>query len=496
LLRDFVLAHIAAAEALAAPPDAKGRSPLWDGDAGEALSLLLAGLIDAGLPSLDVTAADYPELYRGLLAAETVRSRAPVHPRLSIWGPFESRLQQADVVILGGLNEGTWPEAADPGPWLNRPMRQLMNLPQPEQRIGYAAHDFASLLGAPRVYLTRAQKIEGVPTVASRWLLRLEALLDGLGLSDAVAPDKPWLAWAAFRNDTRERRSIVAPAPKPPVALRPRRLSVSDVESWIANPYHIFAAKILALAPLPKLGAEPDAALRGSVIHQALARFAAAFPNDLPADPERELMRIAQVTLSEYLGNPRIAAFWLPRFERFAAWFAATEPARRMGVTRTHTEVSGTRVLDAPLGTFTLTARADRIDVRSDGLIITDYKSSASLDRLKTNAKNGYAPQLALEAAIALASGFAGVTAAPVLGLRYISSSGGEPPGADVDLAVKDTGALARGAEAGLARLIAEFDRDETPYRAIRRRSFSYDYDDYAHLARAAEWASVEPDEE
>jgi ATP-dependent helicase/nuclease subunit B len=153
-------------------------------------------------------------------------------------------------------------------------------------------------------------------------------------------------------------------------------------------------------------------------------------------------------------------------------------------------------VLEAPAGAFTLSARADRIDVRSDGILITDYKSSASLDPLKAKARNGYAPQLALEAAIALASGFAGVTAAPVLGLRYISSSGGEPPGADVDLAVKDTGALARGAEAGLARLIAEFDRDETPYRAIRRRSFSYDYDDYAHLARAAEWASVEPDEE
>jgi ATP-dependent helicase/nuclease subunit B len=148
------------------------------------------------------------------------------------------------------------------------------------------------------------------------------------------------------------------------------------------------------------------------------------------------------------------------------------------------------------LGTFTLTARADRIDVTSGGLIITDYKSSASLDPLKAKARNGYAPQLALEAAIALASGFAGIETSRVAGLRYISSSGGEPPGAEFDLAVGDIADLARKAQSGLEGLIAEYDRAETPYRAVRRPRFSYDYDDYAHLARAAEWASVEPDEE
>jgi ATP-dependent helicase/nuclease subunit B len=278
--------------------------------------------------------------------------------------------------------------------------------------------------------------------------------------------------------------------------LRPRRLSVSDVETWIANPYQIFAGKILGLVPLPKLGAEPDAALRGTIIHQALARFGAAYPAALPADPERELMRIAEETLADYLGSARVAAFWLPRFERFAAWFAATEPHRRAGVRACHCEVGGAHVLEAPAGAFTLSARADRIDVRSDGILITDYKSSASLDPLKAKARNGYAPQLALEAAIALASGFAGIETSRVAGLRYISSSGGEPPGAEFDLAVGDIADLARKAQSGLERLIAEYDRAETPYRAVRRPRFSYDYDDYAHLARAAEWASVEPDEE
>ena len=136
----------------------------------------------------DMPAADYAEFYRALVADESVRPRRATHPRISIWEPYEARLQQPDVVILGSLNEGTWPQAADPGPWLNRPMRQALGLPAPEERIGEAAHIFISLLGAERVYLTRAAKIDGVPTVPSRWLLRLQALLAGLGQTAQCRP--------------------------------------------------------------------------------------------------------------------------------------------------------------------------------------------------------------------------------------------------------------------------------------------------------------------
>ncbi len=159
--------------------------------------------MDPALPRPEVRAADYADLYRSLIAGENVRAGVAVHPRLFIWGPFEARLQQTDVMILGSLNDGTWPEAADPGPWLNRPMRASLGLPSPEEKIGYAAHDFTSFLGASRVYLTRAQKIDGVPTVPSRWLMRLQALLAGLDLADALRPDQPWLGWARTRDAVR-----------------------------------------------------------------------------------------------------------------------------------------------------------------------------------------------------------------------------------------------------------------------------------------------------
>jgi ATP-dependent helicase/nuclease subunit B len=304
-----------------------------------------------------------------------------------------------------------------------------------------------------------------------------------------LASEQPWLAWARARNLTPgPARPVGAPEPRPPVAMRPRELSVTAVEKWIANPYAVFAQRILRLEPLPLLGARPAPSLRGQIVHDALRRFGESFPAKLPGDIAKALVDIAEQVLADYTGNPRVAAFWAPRLARFAEWFAATEPSRRAGVSRTLSEVEGKLVLAGPGGPFTLTARADRIDAGRAGLVITDYKTKQNLQQLASRAATGEAPQLPLEAAIAAANGFAEVPRGQVELLRYISTSGGEPPGQEVALKVDDVAALATAAREGLARLIAEFDQPGTPYRAVRRARFTYDYDDFAHLARVGEW--------
>ncbi len=500
-LQDFAKAHIESAEALAALPDEEalqrlGTSPLWQGEAGEAANTFFAGLLDETMPAPKIHAADYADLYRSLLARENVRERTPVHPRVSIWGPFEARLQQPDVLVLGSLNEGTWPEAAEPGAWLNRPMRQTLKLPSPEEDIGRAAHDFISLFGASRVYLTRAEKIKGVPTVPSRWLMRMKALLDGLDLNTALQPDRPWLSWARARDriDDNRRIRISAPEPRPALASRPRRMSVTRVEEWMKNPYAIFARQILKLEPLPGLGTAPDQSLRGGLVHEVLSRFAIQNPEHLPAGVNGELSKIAAGVLEAYTGHPRVAAFWLPRLERFLSWFAITEPDRRNGVRKVIAETQGSLVIAGPAGPFTLTARADRIDDGIDGLVITDYKTGQIPNSKAVDSNR--APQLPLEAAIAMgASGFPGLSGRTVTALRYIRASGGEPPGEEKLLNTTSPAELAARALRGLEDLIADFDNPATPYRAVRRPGFRYDFDDYAHLARVAEW-SAHGDEE
>ena len=490
-LAALVAAHTTAAEALGRG-DGPSADGLWSGEAGEVAAKFLTALRTEESSAPHMQAADYPAFYRSLAEEVTVRLRAPTHPRIFIWEPYESRLQHTDVVILGSLNEGTWPQAADPGPWLNRPMRQALGLPAPEERIGDAAHIFTALFGASQVHLTRAAKIDGVPTVPSRWILRLQALMTHVG--GHARTDPPWLAWARERNAMAgPARPVRAPEPRPALLLRPRQMSATSIETWIANPYAVFAERILRLEVLPALGRQPDAALRGQLVHEALNRFAQRFPDRLPHDICAELTAIAEAALEELAASPRVAAFWAPRFGRFAQWFADTEPTRRTATLATLAEVEGAMVLEGKIGPFTLKARADRIDVGAGGLTICDYKTGNVSD-LKRRAEQGRAPQLPLEAAIALAGGFAGLPAQAVLNMRYISASGGEPPGQECPLE-GDVAELAREALDGLQRLIAAFDEENTPYRALRRARFNYRYDDYAQLARVAEWSGEPPEE-
>lgn len=487
-LHVLAAAHRAAADALAAPGDDTAPSRLWHDEDGEEADRLLAALGDPNLWAPAIPLADYAEFYRALAGNVTVRPRVAVHPRLSIWGPYEARLQQPDLVILGALNEGTWPAAADPGAWLNRPMRASLGLPSPEVAIGRAALDVTGLFGASEVVLTRANRVDGAPTVPSRWLMRIDALLGGMGLADVLKPKRPWLGWARAR-DARVGKAepVRAPEPRPALELRPRTLSASAIELWIKNPYGLYARHILALEALSPLGATPGPREKGIIIHEALSRFTRKFPSTLPDDIAGALMHEAEQVFRDYAAHPRVTAFWLPRIARFAEWFAATEPARRDGITGILTEVDGKRVLEAPGGAFTLTARADRIDVSPAGLVITDYKTGTPPDN--KSVLDGTAPQLPLEAAIARAKGFAGLDTDTIDALRYIRATGGIPAGREQTVKTDDVHALADFCIDGLGALVAAYNDPQQPYRAVRRARFDYRYDDFAHLARVAEWS-------
>ena len=491
-IAQLAAAHVAAAEELARD-EAGACGALWGGEAGEALALVLAEVMSGADVGPRLAPRHYAEIYRNLVTGPMVRPRRAAHPRLHIWGPLEARLQQADMVVLGGLNEGTWPRTEEADAWLNRPMRKEIGLPAPERRIGLSAHDVAQLWGAGEVAITRAQRQEGVPTVPSRWLLRLEAVLTGAGVADGLRATEPWLAWAQGRDDVGTVKPVPRPAPKPPVEARPRALSVTRIEDWIANPYAIFARDILSLLPLEPIGGEPDAALRGRLVHDVMQRFAALYPQELPGEIAAELMRLADLLFDEFGAHPSIRAFWRPQLERFARWFAATEPGRRRGVARSFAEVAGELEFEAPAGSFTLRARADRIDLSQNGaLSIYDYKTGRP--PTKSAVSGGWAPQLPLEAAIAQRGSFRGIESHDVEALRFIWASGGRIPGEEQDVSNGAAGALAEKALRGLRELVAKFDQPATAYEVLRRHGFEgrYRYDDYAHLARVAEWSTAD----
>lgn len=499
-LKILARAHIAVARAVAqAPAEVEEAgdtpaAPLWKGEAGAAASRLFAAMEREAAAELVVPLAEYPGLFRALAQTETIPGRLSPHPRLCLAEPGEAKLRAWDVAVLGGLNEGGWPAAAAPGPWLTPAMRKRLGLPQPEERTGAEAAAFAAcLLANRRVYLTRAGKTGGVPATASRWLLRLKTLATALAENGKLDRGERWLAWARAHDQVEKRTVLTPPEPRPPVAARPRNLSVTAVEQWIANPYALFASRILRLEPLDPLGAPPDARVRGSILHSALAAFAKAYPDALPGNIADALFQLFPPR-DEMPGGVRAAVFWRPRFIRFARWFAKTEPQRRQPGQRVLAEVSGKLVLPAPAGPFVLTGRADRIDIGAAGTTITDYKAGGNLQTLVRSAQNGFAVQLLLEAAIAAAGGFGGIPPAAPQALRYISVSGGEPAGEEW-LIGADPADLAGRALAGLEKLIALYDKVETPYRATQRAGFHYPPGGYDHLARTAEWAGTEQEE-
>lgn len=481
--------HFRAAEWLAASDEAPGALRLWAGEVGEAAAEFAAALIEALGDLAPIPGAVYPGLFEALIASEVVRPRHGRHPRLFIWGPLEARLQQVDVVVLGGLNEGTWPRESQMDAWLNRPMRTEFGLPAPEWRIGLSAHDFVQAAAAPCAVLTRARKVDGAPTVPSRWLLRLENLLRGMGAEAALEPERPYLAWFAALDDPGTApQPATPPRPTPPLAARPRALGVTEIETLIRDPYAIYARHVLKLRPLDPLDAEPGPLERGTVIHRALEGFVRSCPGHLPADAEARLIALGRAHFAALGLPPSLLAFWLPRFVRLASWFVAFEHEQRKAARPLALEVSGRMNIPAPLGPFTLKAKADRIDRTADGrLLILDYKTGKAPSRREIEV--GFAPQLPLEALLAAAGGFEAVPAAEVACLAYIELRGGDPPGKIAPF--EDVATLVARTQAGVQRLIAAFDDPSTPYLSRPRPQFRRFGGDYDHLARVLEWAGA-----
>ena len=486
--KQIMAGHITFCEGWTAPHKDAKSAPLWQGEAGEEAANLFAELFESAHLMPDMTGRMYAHVHLALLDSVKTRPAYGTHPRLMILGQLEARLIDADTVILAGLNEGSWP--ADPGhdPWMSRPMREKFGLPSPERSIGLAAHDFAQGLCSPHVIITRSLRTDGAPTTPARWLQRLDTVLQAAGIPPETLRGGPYTSYLKHLDDAPPPVPALRPAPCPPPEKRPKRLSVTKIETWLKDPYSIYARYILGLKALEPIEKQPDAAERGTLLHDILERFIAENPREIPPNSMDLLRSIAREELEKFHGDPALWRFWWPRFERLCEWFLTQEREWRLSARPHKTEAKG--VLQ--IGDFTLSAIADRIDRLNDsGAALIDYKSGGTYTAKAM--EDGRLPQLPLEALILLKGGFEGITAERIGYLGYWKLTGGRPAG-QITALEGDLNTIAFTAEESLTALIETFNDPATPYLSLPRPDQAPRFNDYELLARVREWTALDDD--
>ncbi|WP_086997472.1 double-strand break repair protein AddB [Rhizobium sullae] len=473
---------------------------LWAGEAGDSLASLLREVIETE-GQIEADGPQWIDIMAALSAGQAVKPRALSHPRVFIFGTLEARLQSVDTLILGGLNEGSWPGQTANNPFISRAMKTEIGLEPPERRIGQLAHDFEMASGTRHLIFSRSLRQGSTPTVASRWLQRLLALGGETFERELKARGDRFVHWVSLLDEGRSQVPAQRPSPTPPLELQPKSYSFSEAGRLRRDPYSIYARRILRLDPVDPFNRDPGAAERGTLYHAIIDRFvreghAAGMPEAADA-METILTELFDV---ERL-PPHIDAVWRPRFREVARAFLEWEAERRPAIRKTYTEVRGSVELE-PIS-IRLTGVADRIDATGPNAAdIIDYKTG--FNPTPAQARALLDPQLALEAAALSAGAFRDIGSLVPQDLIYVRLR----PGSRFRTDVVNNETSTRSDKAKSARDLAEESIDQLvkfvsllqsgergfTSRLIPAQQFDFG-GDYDHLARVSEWSTAENEE-
>ncbi len=491
-LADIVRASVRALEALGRGEDGS-LADLYGADAGARLAEFLRGLVASTAP-FSLAPGEWPEILIALIGPEVVKPAPGAERRIAIWGALEARLQRVDTLVIGGLNEGSWPRRAEADRFMSRMMKSGMSLEPPERRIGQAAHDLVMAMGTPEVILTRSARAGEAPAVASRWLQRLLTFSGPQAAEGMRARGGELLAWTRALDEGPKLDFAARPEPKPPLAVRPMHFSVTEIETLRRDPYAVYARRILLLAALDPLLRDPGAAERGTLFHDILNRFSATGVDPREASALGVLLAKGRECFVETALPSDVEAIWWPRFEMLAPAIVEWEITRADSVIRREPEARASKQAVGDTG-VTIAGYADRVDVLPAGMAdILDYKTGSSPS--KGQAHTLLAPQLALEGALLRRGAFGKLGTLEPADLAYIRLK----PNGDVEpesilkhgSSLRSARDLSEDAWARLEKLLIHYQDRASGYlsRTLPFREGETD-GEYDHLARVLEWSAA-----
>ncbi|OWW01030.1 double-strand break repair protein AddB [Rhizobium sp. R72] len=473
---------------------------LWSGEAGDTLASILGEVIETE-GQIDANGPQWIDIVTALLAGQAAKPRALSHPRLFIFGTLEARLQSVDTLILGGLNEGSWPGQTSNNPFVSRTMKTEIGLEPPERRIGQLAHDFEMANGTRHLIYSRALRQGSTPTVASRWLQRLLALGGKAFEAELKSRGDSFVHWANLVDQGDRQAPAQRPSPTPPREMQPKSYSFSEVGRLRRDPYAIYARRVLRLDPVAPFNRDPGAAERGTLYHKIIDRFV----REGHVAGTRAAETAMEIILTELFDTEQlpahIDAVWRPRFREVARSFLEWEAERQPGIRRTLTEVRGGVELE-PIN-IRLSGVADRIDITGTGTAdIIDYKTGHNPSPAQARALLD--PQLALEAAALNAGAFRDVGSLVPQDLLYVRLRPGNR--FDVDKVNNETSARSDKAKSAmdlaadsidqLVKFVSLLQSGEKGFTSRLVPAQQFDFGgDYDHLARVSEWSAAESEE-
>ena len=487
---EMVKAHIEVCEMLSSV------EVLWNKDDGNALAEFMSYILENAQAVSAVNVSDYKASFASLLQSITVRKNIGLHPRLFIWGPLEARLQNVDTMIIAGMNEGIFPAQTSVDAWLSRAMAGDVGLPIADMSIGISANDFISACNGKKIIFSRHEKEDGKQTIPSRWWQRFEAVskaskFDGLPMLDydyiglSKALDKP------SPVETHTAR-ISVPAPCPPVSSRPNALSLTNIQTWLEDPYQIYCKYILGLYSSGDLWGEISPALKGNILHATFEEFINKFPREVKLSQLQDLISIGEKHFADVIDIPEVKIFWWTGFKVAAKKFIIECESRNHLIDNVLTEKKAKFTHKTVKGNaFQISGTADRIEVLKDGYcVIADYKTGTAISKKKI--ESGDAPQLALEAYMLGQGAFADTDSRKVECVEIWEAKPNfkvQKYGADkkpIDNIIEDT--LLK-----IDALIDAYALESKTYFIEKRTA---KYNDYLHFMREKEWGLYEKDEE